>query len=717
MYSFADAVVASRFRLDDAGRQASERAAARLSRALALPVAEIPGDLDRLEPLLQQIAPEQVGLKPHSFAMMKSDARRAVRALDGVSPEDVRAAAAMVAKPCPTLADAAAAAKLTAWNKSDIASAVTALERFARKLGRPLDAIPADLAALDAPLKQLSAGDLGVSPSTASPMRSRIRRALRLVDSGARKARPNRLPPEWSAIFAQIESAYPDQNWRRAEIAPLVYFCARHGIEPDQVGDATIAAWIEDHVETRGRSMKTITKAVRAWNSHIDSDKVRLPGTKLQLPRVTRCQNLGLEDLPLPIQNQWQEYKARFTASDDLADCVVDPADNEFAAALGGNASGVELKPGTQRNHLNALLMAATVAVEQGTPVETLVSMEALLTPERIAGVLTAIRKAQEARAAATGRRYEPKNRYRWSVAATLKGMAVKLGLCPASAALAEALGPEHKARWQAYAAIVEKVNPRQGGGRGSDMGERPNERLKQFDDEAKILAWYDLPGKLVARAEALRAKGIITPESIIDVEIAVVARLLRCMPVRRENIAGLTIYGNQPHIRLPMRKGDPAWMYHSAGEVKNHVQLQAQIDPVTVTLIQLWLEHYRPEQMRHVGADPDTPFLFVGRGDRHVNPDKLNRRFRERFQKYAGLLVNLHLSRQIVGHILLTEDITLIELVSLLLGHKNIETTRRSYARANTITAQRRWLEILAERERAIRSQGPRIVPVPRRS
>jgi integrase len=660
--------------------------------------ADIPGDGPGLETVLASLDPATFARR-HEFFQVRSEIRWAARATRELPLKALSAAAQPAPGAIPTLADAIAAVALQSWSPITRRNVVGAIEAFAAALNRLPAAIPARLAPLereiDAKLTHLS---LHVEKATYRAMRSRLRRGVRLVDR-TRPIRPRDFDGEYAALWQALEQAFgkdgTGEGWRLAELQPLISFAFSRKIPLQALDDAAIVDWAQ--ARRADPALKSpaaaIQKSVRAWNRLVGSNLVpRFPARTLIVPCLgPRHKNLRLQDLPAPFQAAWHHYETEIRATDDIVDCVADDLDSFLDDDV---APDTKLQPGTLRNHRAALLRAVTALVQAGTPLQEITSLTTVLTAEAMKTTLKSVMGDQKAKANAEGETFDRVNSYVASIAHTLAAMA-------SSAKVSE----DSLARMRAMAA---KVDPK-AQDRESYMGPRHRLRLEQFSDDQKLYRWFDHPHELKARAEALLNRGIITPKSLVDMEIALVARILQNIPIRRGNVGALRYYGNDPHLRMPTRERGVTALHIPLREVKNRVTIVAELDETTTDWIRLWVTHLRPVLARNVGADPHNEYLFPGHGMTHKDLSKLNSQFGARMRE-AGLIMNLHIARHIMALIVLSEDITLMELVSQLLGHKKPQTTKDFYAKFEKLAAQRRWHEILRERVAKLSGSGPRL-------
>lgn len=139
----------------------------------------------------------------------------------------------------------------------------TALGLLKRALGRPLEAIKLSAEGVARALNATTAAACNLTEPTFKAYRSSLRYVLRRLGLLAtRRPRSGRdtLRPAWTARLAQLTNRF-----LRLRMEALAGFCSGQGVDPDDVTDKTIAAFLEHQ---RTGDIKGIAfPPVGAWNA------------------------------------------------------------------------------------------------------------------------------------------------------------------------------------------------------------------------------------------------------------------------------------------------------------------------------------------------------------------------------------------------------------------------------------------------------------------
>lgn len=626
-------------------------------------------------------------------------------------PPDV---AARVRRGEATLADAVACVRLrTDWN-AEAGRIVGAVRRLSEALGTAPEAVPARLQHVDGLFGRFSAADFGVQARTYGTLKSRVRRAVALVDHEARThLKASGLTGPWRHLHDAAKAVGTGRvRGEMVALWPLVRFCHARGLIPHAVTDAVVQDLL-DHLETRGvtGAFEVARKVVYAWQGL----QAGVPGwpeqrlTRLYASSASARAWPAFQDLPENIRAIWDGYAAAAGRSKlkSFADLVVDAKD-EFADISAGGPiadAGGYLSEESLRARKSVWLQAVGVARDMGITVQTMSDIANIEVAKRLLG---RIGVRQAAAAEAEGRTYSSRNSYRKSVATHVRMLAADSGAATDEletfGSLRDRVDPH---------LLTAKPDVRTGKVKRTymkfQMGGRPAKALQQFRTPLTLLAFFQMPDRLLGAAKPL----LLRPERVQEGRVLVISALchliLRDVPLRRGDLGRLRLFGDQREIILPPgRRGGRAQIVVVVRKTGETIDME--LSERTTDVLRWWLREVRPGFMQSVGAPTDCPYLFPAGGAKPFRDENtLNRGFVRHNRKHGGFGLSLHVMRHLVGKIVLDEDPTKIDLVQQMLAHRARETTERYYAQANQILAQRKVHEILGEAERIAARQARR--------
>lgn len=614
-----------------------------------------------------------------------------------------------------TFADAAVIVRLQPWGK-ECGRVVGALKRLAKKIGIPMDRLPASLASVEQALAKLTHADFAVARSSYAEFRRRIRRAVRLVDINARRRLSRSLlTGPWRALVDKITDHEPSRGGDLAMLWPLLEHCYHHDLGLDQVTDQTIASMQVD-LERRGRKDPfTIARdAVYAWERlqrHVEG----FP--KQRLSRLYRTGHdspfaVPFKDLPEAFRQDWQAYVDRFfedrrSEPASLAELVTDATDPAagFRAALDRRLNGSPDKRSARAvpNLRTTITYAANVALARGLRVET---VKGLLNADILTGVIEAMIDRRSHRLPdLKGDDLHKCNTHRTTVGNYIS-MARDLGVEAPEIARMSAILDTVDPHLIKAVRNADDTFSRQW--RKDRMGPRHAERLRQFNNEVKLLAWFDIRISLLKRAkELVKRRRKPTLKQVNDMTVCVLHHITRTCPARRENLAELKTYGQNRNLLMPSRAKAKGHIHIDWFKTKNKEPQNAELTEEAVEVIALYLDHFRPVLAKAVGADPGNPYLFPAYGMNHRDAGLLNKAFVDRNWTIGGIRLNLHCQRHLCAKLVLDADPGQMPLVQTILAHRSIKTTESYYGEINQIIAQRRFHQLLEQRERELRAAG----------
>jgi integrase len=223
-------------------------------------------------------------------------------------------------------------------------------------------------------------------------------------------------------------------------------------------------------------------------------------------------------------------------------------------------------------------------------------------------------------------------------------------------------------------------------------MTDRNRERLRQLDDPKSVRMLLDLPAKLVRKAKRLDQS---SRDAAVLVQLAVAIEILLVAPLRRRNLAGLSL---DKHLQWSRAGRDGTLhLVIEAAEVKNEQALEFELPRESRELLKLYIEEYLPRLTKS-----SKTWLIPGRGDNPKVPAVLSKQITDIIFKETGLVIHMHLFRHIAAKLFLDNNPGQYEVIRRLLGHQNMQTTVNFYAGAEGLTAARHYDDtILKLRER----------------
>jgi integrase len=195
-------------------------------------------------------------------------------------------------------------------------------------------------------------------------------------------------------------------------------------------------------------------------------------------------------------------------------------------------------------------------------------------------------------------------------------------------------------------------------------MTARNRARLRPFDDPANVARLIQLPETLVRRHAG---EPRVSYHAALQVQSALAIAILLVAPLRVKNLAGLTLDRHVVRARAGVRA--VRHLVIPAHEVKNASPLEFELPEPVQRLLDLYVSRYRP-----------------------VLATQIQRVIRQE----TGLALNIHLFRHLAAKLFLAAHPGDYETVRLLLGHKSLLTTVRSYCGLEQADAMRRYDAVL---------------------
>jgi len=516
------------------------------------------------------------------------------------------------------------------------------LRRIAKVLGRDLSQLPARLGALRYGIGRLHHAQLGISRKTLQNHVANLKAAIRHVAGQKRlSGRGIALSPAWSSLYDQLT----DRRLRLGLIGFLKY-CSATGIDPFSVSETSVAAFIAYATEVQFTvNPNDLHKQVtRCWNRA----KETVPGW----PQIT----LPVPDFRRqPASMPWEVFELSF-----LEDV------EHYLSLLGGenlldeDAPDKPCKPSTIKTRRDYLRLAASAAVKQGVPAESLRSLADLVSPP-------VVRRILELYVAKKGGK----------ISTFTIDMAERLY----AIARTYAKAPEEQLRQLERFCIKLRPNRRPG------LTEKNMAVVRAFKDPQNRARLKALPTQLFNEALAERDARM---QGAVTAELAVLIQILLVAPMRLANLAAL-------HLETSViRIGGPEPTYHLVippEDVKNDQPLEYPLPKAVSEMLGRYLTEFRPRLRRQ-----DNPWLFPGEGVGHKTKGTLSDQIIKRITKELGIRVTPHQFRHLAAAFILEKDPANYEFIRRVLGHKNLETTIKFYVGLETVDAVRKFSAIALE-------------------
>jgi integrase len=223
-----------------------------------------------------------------------------------------------------------------------------------------------------------------------------------------------------------------------------------------------------------------------------------------------------------------------------------------------------------------------------------------------------------------------------------------------------------------------------------AEFSQRNIDKLDQFNDAETALEFQLMSFRIF---DEVRQKKEITIEDARLMMAAVAHELLLATMVRLKN---LTFIDLKTNFWPAKPKPDGTWVFRVKGEtVKNNKDLDFKLSKHTTRLIEFYLKECRPLLIKSMGTSPTSDLFPVN----HVTDKgriKLAYLIVSTVGRRLGLDVNAHLYRHIGALLFLEKQTGALEVVRIMLGHKDIRTTERFYARLKATQAIQFFTEVV---------------------
>gem|GEM_PF-377933 len=529
---------------------------------------------------------------------------------------------------------------ITPRQRQDMASA---LRMTARAVGRELSEVPAEPSHLRSRLKDFAPAALGMRAERWANVQSLLRKSLvaaGLGESYVRKRAP--FLPQWSEKLDLI-----DDDHLRLKLTAFARWCGSIGVLPEQVNDASIAAYRTclDETELTRRPKDIHRELCIAWNravEHIEG----WPQTRVSVPVHKQSYTLDWESFPASLRANVDAYIDYLAGKDAL------------------NSAPKPFRPASLKGMRNSLRQYLSAIVLRGRDAATITSLADAIDIKVFEQALRFFLDRKDG--------LPPTKKENRALAHRFAVMIVKL---------ARHWLKVDEAHLKELCALRDKVKDHTA---KPGMTEKNLTRLSQFDDPKKLYALANLPRNMFKK---LLAKGTPTYAEALKAQMAVGIELLLLTVVRRENLGNIEI---GRHL-IWTAGGDALRLSIPGKEVKNGVPINRPIPAASAKMIALYIKRFRPVLLKE-----PSDHLFPGNCNGGKQKEYLARQISDTIRKETGLIVNAHLFRHIAAMTYLDAHPGAYGVVRLLAAHKSVETTTTYYCSMEAKSAYRAYDALL---------------------
>lgn len=505
----------------------------------------------------------------------------------------------------------------------------SAVRTYCRAQAKDPAAVSADPRAVREVLSHLTPGTLGIGRQSFLNLRSLMGKAL---DAAGINTVPVRcrtpLAPAWERLMDRVD----DRRMRCALLRPLTLLSAA-GVQPEDIDqnvvDALARAIEERQILRRPRQANRAF--VRAWNR-------------------ARMSISGWPDVELRIDDRRDRYVLPPESFPpglraDIADWL------RSISTFSLSRRRPPLRPRTVNGHRALLWELASAAAHAGVPIVVLFSLRALIDA-------TVVEPALNWLASRFGGQPAPHLANITRVACTVARHFLD------QATEVERAKEERNLR--DLRLFCTNLQPR-----GNGMTRKNRELLNRFKDPELLARFVMLPEQLFAR---IASKPRLRPADARRAVLAIAIEILLHAPIRIQNLHAVRldthykVYGQGVKAR--------AVLEFAAAEVKNEVDLSYPLPASTAAMIDEFCQRLRP-----LLAEPNSPFLFPGRGPRPGASSALSKKIADVTAEFVGVRITAHQFRHVCALLYLQRHPGDYETVRRFLGHSRIETTIRYYA------------------------------------
>jgi hypothetical protein len=508
-------------------------------------------------------------------------------------------------------------------------------------LDRPPETIPARYTAIRSDLAQLHQAPAGLTAKTLQNHKSNAKGALLWL--AREKGIPRHGAPltrAWEELRVKISDAAA-----RYKVAPFMRFCSGSSIAPAEVDEAVVAAFMDYRARTGKPTGNTVRRSlVRGWNANVGT----IPGwptRQLLEPPIKAALELPWEAFPEGLLRDVERY-----------------LDGLTRVRRGHTGKRIRpLKPSTLRQRRVELLAAARMAVKEGTPIDSLSSLSALLAPEVAEKVLDAYW------------RRNGENPKLFTIYLACRFVAI---------------AKETKCLDEAACGRLEQMRRDLEDHRRGGMTDKNIDFIRQVLTPGVWGRVVKLPQAMMAAARRLQHAPV---RAAVAAQLAIAIGILAAAPVRLANLTAIRLGTN---LIKPDGPSSNYWLVFPDHDVKNRVRLNYPLARYLTQLIDEYVHDYRPVLLRHRNED----WLFPGQSGGAKHAVCLSGQITKQIYRATGLRMTVHQFRHAAGALILKSRPGEYELVRRLLGHRNVQTTINSYVGLENVQASEIFGKIVME-------------------
>ena len=533
-----------------------------------------------------------------------------------------------------TLADvmkAVEAMDLPGTTRRDVLSAI-------RKVGEVLNRhpaeIPADPSRLNARLQEIAPAAIGLSQQRWSNVRSLVLKGIGLVRPVMAGRRITKLMPEWASLRNQVP-----KEAGRIRLGTLMRFLSEDGIGPDQVAEADLIRY-RDRLfsESLRRGVKkTWDHIIWEWNRAV-REIDGFPQITIDRPSGKDRKTLSPDIFPASFWSDSEIWLDRLQGKDILADGPVRAVSDS-----------------TRKTREYQILYFASALVEAGLDPNSLTSLDGLVSPENFEKGMRLL--------------FDRKERQKTSHLGDIGGGLISLArhyVLPRNGT-PETDRDTILARMRLIVSRVSQVT--------EGLTDKNLDRLMQFESPEAVGRFLNLPAELKREVESGKLpinQANATADVALALEIAIRA------PVRNSNLSQIKLDKNLIRYR------EGYLLTFQEEEVKNKQRLQFILPPETCAMIDWYLKTIRANRLKG-----ETDALFLGEdGLKSIAKNTLSTQISKKVFQKTGLKFNVHLIRHATSLMYLNQVPGGHHVLRMVLGHKSIDTTLRSYSGAEAKSA-----------------------------